>query len=80
MKATAVTAEWSTTSFGHSGWVLCFSGGSFDGVPLSPAPEWAHAAQDLDEESIRNMIQATASWEGIRIASDFAVIVRRSEG
>jgi hypothetical protein len=77
MKVTAVTAEWSSTSSDDPGWVLCFSGGPFNGVPLSPAPEWAHAAQDIEEDDIRDMIQATASWEGIPLAADFTVTVRR---
>jgi hypothetical protein len=77
MKVNAVTAEWSSTSSDRAGWVLCFSGGPFDGVPLTPAPEWAHAVQDLDEENIRDMIQATASWEGIPLATDFTVNLRR---
>jgi hypothetical protein len=77
MKVSVVTAQWSSTSSEHPGWVLCFSGGSFDRIPLSPAPEWTNAAQDLDDEDIRDMIQATASWEGIPLATDFTVNLRR---
>jgi len=76
MKVNLVTAEWSAPSSDKPGWVLRFSGGAFDGVPLTPAPEWEQATQDLDEDGLREMIQATASWEGIPLAVDFKVNVR----
>lgn len=77
MRVAVVSAEWGERSEHGPGWVLRFCGGAFDRVPLVPAPEWVHAGRNIGDDQIRDMVEATASWEGILLAPDFTLNVRR---